>query len=381
MPVYKQQWKVQGSAKEPYTVSVTFDDVWSCACMGWVGHMPRRDCKHIKGKKIEIGYGDQPVERRSARLGFTPDGTPMDSAPTAKSALKAGASPDEVADVARVKREEVQSKKAVKLGKIRHGFQLAHTYELSDLNSGEWVAEIKFDGELGMLIDGRLINRSGNDITHRFPEIEKVTDVVLVGEVVILDDSGQSYFNKIQERSTDDPIKIRALARQSPATFMAFDMLEDESGEDVTGFDLRYRRDFMESYFLTHSPKGMKLTEQIPIESDTDVQALVNKCRELETEGIMLKNMGAPYVAKRGRNWVKAKTWQERVFDIVRFRDTGIGDGFVIYVVNNGRECKVNCGSFQMREKIRKGHKRVEIKFLSEAEDGAMRFPSVRRLV
>ncbi len=367
MANYRQQWKVQGSAKDPYTVSVTVDGVWSCSCVGWTRHYPRQDCKHIKGKKAKDNPSNVGIDRASA--------------PTARSALKAGASKEEAADVARVKREEVQAKKAAKLGKMRYGFQLAHTYEPSDLSSGRWVAEIKFDGELGMLIDGRLINRSGNDITHRFPEIEKVTDVVLVGEIVVLDDAGQSYFNKIQERSTDDPIKIRALARQSPATFMAFDMLEDEGGQDVTGFDLSYRRDFMEAYFGKHSPKGVKLTEQISVKSDADVQALVNECRKLETEGVMLKNMNAPYVARRGRNWVKAKTWQERVFDIVRFEDTGIGDGFVIWVVNKGREQRVNMGAFQMRERVRKGHKKVEIKFLSEAEDGAMRFPSVRRLV
>jgi ATP-dependent DNA ligase len=95
----------------------------------------------------------------------------------------------------------------------------------------------------------------------------------------------------------------------------------------------------------------------------------------------MLKNVNAPYVTRRGRSWLKAKTFQEREFNIVRFEDTGIGDGFVIYIVNKGREQRINCGSHQMRQKIRAGHKRVEIKFLSESEDGAMRFPSVLKLV
>ena len=386
MPKYRQQWQVLSSdGKREYTVSVTFDNIWSCSCIGWTRHFPRRDCHHIKDKKEEIGGasapegGKHPVGTTRVPLpGAT--GTDLPSAPTVRSALKHGATPEEATDVARAKREEVQAKKDAKLSKYRYGFQLAHTYEPSDLDRGTWVAEIKFDGELGMLIDGKIISRSGSDWTHRFPEIEKATDAVLVGEIVVLDSSGQSYFNKIQERSTDNPIKIKAMSREFPVTFMAFDMLE-MMGQNLTVNPLSVRRSFLEAYFRTFSFKSIKITEQIPISSDADVQALVNECRKRETEGVMLKDMGAPYVAKRGRNWVKAKTWQEREFDVVRFEETGIGDGFVIYVVNKGRECRVNCGSFKMREAIRAGHKRVEIKFLSESEDGALRFPSLRRLL
>lgn len=380
MSEYRQQWQVLSSDGErTYTVSVTVDDVWSCSCVGWTRHMPRRDCKHIKGKK---GSSTRPFVVQAVKATVV-----ADSAPTAASAVRAGASKEEAADVARVKREEVQAKKDAKLGKIRYGFQLAHKYEPADLSNGKWVAEVKYDGVLGMLIDGRIINRSGRDVTHRFPEIEKVSDAVLVGEIVILDESGFSRFNSIQERNTDDPTKIRLAAMTAPATFMAFDMLEDSSGRNLTGLPLSERRVSMEIYFQGHAflgRKGVKLSEQISIENDADVQILVNKCRELETEGIMLKNMDATYVAKRGRNWVKAKTWQEIELPVLRYEDTGVGDGFVIYVqLTSGREQRVVVNGFQDREAIKAGKKLVaEIKFLSESkEDGALRFPSFRRLV
>jgi ATP-dependent DNA ligase len=346
--------------------------------------MPRRDCKHIKLKKQDSGRvsGDHGGGTDYATDRVSAAANPAASAPTAKSALKAGASPEEAADVARVKREEVQAKKDKKLGKMRYGFQLAHTYEPVDLEHGEWVAEIKYDGELAMWIVGRIVNRSGNDVTHRFPEVHFGTDAVLVGELVIVDENDASHFNKIQERSTDDPIKIRALARMQPATFMAFDMLETPHGEDITACTFRERRLLMAEKVAFDGRNGrVRMVGQISIENDHDVQALVNECRKLETEGVMLKNVNAPYVARRGRSWLKAKTFQEREFNIVRFEDTGIGDGFVIYIVNKGREQRINCGSHQMRQKIRAGHKRVEIKFLSESEDGAMRFPSVLKLV
>ena len=95
----------------------------------------------------------------------------------------------------------------------------------------------------------------------------------------------------------------------------------------------------------------------------------------------MVKDLDAPYVARRGWAWTKAKTWQEREFDIVAHGPSGIGDGYTITIVNKGREQIISLGSYVMREKVKRGHKHVEIKFLSETEDGAMRFPSVRRLV
>jgi len=391
VPEYKQQWQVSSSDGErAYTVSVTFDDVWSCSCVGWTRHMPRHDCKHVKGKKVQFQSSSQ-SPRKTTEHSEGASGWPVDSAPTAASAVKAGASKEEAADVARVKREEVQAKKDAKLGKIRFGFQLAHKYEPSDLNIGKWVAEVKYDGELGMLIDGRIINRSGRDVTHRFPEIGVIGDAVLVGEIVILDESGFSCFNKIQERNTDDLLKIQMAARTSPATFVAFDMLEDSSGRNLTGLPLSERRVAMEIYFQGPGTflgrRGVKLSEQIPIENDTDVQILVNRCRELGTEGIMLKNMGSAYVAKRGRNWVKAKTWQETELPVLRYEDTGVGDGFVIYVqLTTGREQRVVVNGFRDREALKSGlaagKVMAEIKFLSASkEDGALRFPSFRRLV
>ena len=387
MVEYRKQWKVQGSAKDPYTVSVTVDCVWSCSCIGWTRHMPRSDCKHIKKIKAKEGLG-APLVR--ADIGK--------AAPTAKSLVKAGATKDEAADAARVKREQVQGKKDAKLGKLRYGFQLAEKYDPAEMRTRwntNWVAEVKYDGILAMWIDGRFINRSGNDVTKRFPEIRPNTSAVLVGEIVVLDANGMSNFQRTQERSTDNDDKIAIGVRTNPATFAAFDVLEIE-GRDVTDRPCKVRRAILESLeslrsFLESHSTGLgpnvTIVEQIPVSSDADVQVLVNKCRELETEGVMIKDLSAPYVARRGRNWVKAKTWQEDEFPVVRYEDTGVGDGFVIYVrLPTGREQRVVVNGFKDRAALKAGFASglpliAEIKFLSASkEDGALRFPSFRRL-
>lgn len=61
---WAQQWRVQGSAKEPYTVSCTADgSEWACNCRGWTGHFPRNDCKHIRGIKRDYPRTLRQLER------------------------------------------------------------------------------------------------------------------------------------------------------------------------------------------------------------------------------------------------------------------------------------------------------------------------------
>jgi len=442
MPYYKQQWTVTSSdGKREYIVSVTTDGQWSCSCVGWTRHMPR-DCKHIKGKK---GKTNEPLESRdklntaaradeaafraasyitaaaawnASRARATDASKSAQKSPrkttehpdvvsgsnsnvgqysekegrapitfmTKEAALKAGATPEQATDVARAKREEVQAKKDAKLGKMRYGFQLAEEPDLDELVipfRQRMVAEVKYDGHLAMLIDGRIINRSGRDITLRFPEIAKVNGpAVLVGELIIPDAKGLGDFSGgIQTRNTDNPEKIRGLAATRPALFVAFDILE-VAGEDVTGMRFDQRRSLLETFYKLSSLARHKLIEQTPVSSRDDILRLREAEAQRGGEGIMVKDLNAPYVAKRGRNWMKVKTWQDREFPVLRWENTGVGDGFVIYINNKGREQTVVMNDHKMRQVVMsKKSVVVEVKFLSEGEDGALRFPSVRRLV
>ena len=275
--------------------------------------MPRKDCKHIKGKKSDGGSGSKRIPvPRSARVRFTPDGTPMEgeSAQTVQAALKAGANPEQATDAARAKREEVQAKKDARLGKMRYGFQLAEEPKLAELVVDEPIAvEVKYDGHLAMLIDGRIINRSGRDITNRFPEIEKVDGpAVLLGELIIPDEKGLGDFSGgIQARNTDNETKIRAMSQQRPAMFVAFDILE-VAGEDITRMPMRQRRMFLEAFYgITESspphyalPQRHQLIEQKIVASKAEVKSLLEVERKRGGEGLMVKELSAPYVAKRG---------------------------------------------------------------------------------
>src|SRR3990167_8644776 len=182
MPEYARQWQVLSSdGKRTYT--------------------PRKDCKHIKDKRGQ--QMDKGSEMQHGGVGSTPSVSertrPVSAVPaqTVQAALKAGANPEQATDAARAKREEVQAKKDKALGKMRYGFQLAEEPKLAELLVDEPIAvEVKYDVHLAMLIDGRIINRSGRDITNRFPEIEKVDGpAVLLGELIIPDEKGLGDFS------------------------------------------------------------------------------------------------------------------------------------------------------------------------------------------
>src|SRR5256884_849582 len=72
----------------------------------------------------------------------------------------------------------------------------------------DWFYELKFDGIRAIAIkDGKkvsLISRNGNKLDKRFPEIAEavrdtpVTECVMDGEVVALDEEGRSSFQLLQ---------------------------------------------------------------------------------------------------------------------------------------------------------------------------------------
>src|SRR3954449_1511540 len=70
----------------------------------------------------------------------------------------------------------------------------------------DWIFELKHDGYRVLAIrqgeTRRLLSRRGNDLLQWFPEIaaelEKLPDVVIDGELVMLDTRGHSEFNKLR---------------------------------------------------------------------------------------------------------------------------------------------------------------------------------------
>ena len=132
-----------------------------------------------------------------------------------------------------------------------------------------WSFEVKWDGirALASISGGRirLEARSGNEVTHRYPELRELgralgaTEVVLDGEIVALDPkTGRPSFERLQRRMhVESESAIRRLRQDVPITYAIFDLLWLD-GHPTMGLPYTERRRLLEGLALAgpnwHTP-------------------------------------------------------------------------------------------------------------------------------
>lgn len=175
-----------------------------------------------------------------------------------------------------------------------------------------WAYEVKWDGVrvLADLRGGRLRlwSRAGNEVTAAYPELAVSTggpdDVLLDGEVVVLRGGVPSFSALAERMHVRDPKRAAELARATPATFMAFDVLRLD-GDDLTARPWHERRAALEWLFAAAAggPLGRAWLVS-PVYDDRD--ALVHATLEQGLEGVVAKRRASRYVpGGRTGDWVK----------------------------------------------------------------------------
>jgi ATP-dependent DNA ligase len=94
----------------------------------------------------------------------------------------------------------------------------------------QWVYDIKLDGfRCVVFMDGEeqfLQSRTGKDLGRYFPELRLPSGrYVLDGEIVVRDAEGHEDFDALGQRIHPAISRIERLAAETPAVFVAFDML------------------------------------------------------------------------------------------------------------------------------------------------------------
>ena len=94
----------------------------------------------------------------------------------------------------------------------------------------EWLYEPKWDGFRAIaFVDGEetfLQSRNGRPLSRYFPEVTFPRGrYVIDGELVILGPRGRQEFDALQMRLHPAESRVRRLAAERPATFVAFDLL------------------------------------------------------------------------------------------------------------------------------------------------------------
>jgi len=183
-----------------------------------------------------------------------------------------------------------------------------------------WVFEIKYDGVRVIAErrgeDARMLGRSGEEITARYPEIAQallrlqVEQVVLDGEIVAYDRAGRPSFGRLQKRMLlSRPRDIAAAMARVPVRAVFFDCLALE-GHDLRGLGLLERKECLARVL---PPAGVL---QAGDHVEEQGEAFFEAASEMGLEGVVAKRAGSRYTGKRSPDWIKIKCQRRQEFVI-----------------------------------------------------------------
>jgi len=170
----------------------------------------------------------------------------------------------------------------------------------------QWCYEQKYDGFRAIaFVDGDqlvLQSRGSKDLTRYFPELTLPPGrYVLDGEIVIDGDGPGQAFGALQQRIHPAASRIERLARELPASYVAFDLLELD-GVELLEEPFERRRAALDAF------EGVRRSELVsdPAAAERWLQ---------QTEGVVAKRLDATYAPGRRTAMVKVK--RQRTIDCV----------------------------------------------------------------
>jgi bifunctional non-homologous end joining protein LigD len=179
-------------------------------------------------------------------------------------------------------------------------------------DSKDFFFEPKWDGLRAILFfhEGRieLQNRNLRDATGSYPELQNVKGgvrakaAIIDGEVVVLAENGAPNFGHLQARfGVDDPKRVSLLAKTTPVTYVAFDLLHID-GQDTLTRPLVERKKRLKSIVK----EGPYLLYGDHIEAEGT--RFFKEATSRGFEGVIAKESQSQYVpGLRTENWVKIK--------------------------------------------------------------------------
>ena len=181
--------------------------------------------------------------------------------------------------------------------------------------SGAWLYEPKWDGFrcLAFRKDKEVLlqSKAGQPLARYFPELvaalQKLPQAqfVLDGEIVILSE-GHLDFNALLQRIHPAESRIRRLARETPVTFLCFDLLLDEEGRRLTSETLERRRATLASFF-ERIPKGETVRLSPATQDYATAQRWLGNLAAVGFDGVIAKRRGESYHSADRNGMLKVK--------------------------------------------------------------------------
>ncbi|HEX4497682.1 MAG TPA: ATP-dependent DNA ligase [Thermoanaerobaculia bacterium] len=198
---------------------------------------------------------------------------------------------------------------------VRPPFPPMEAKAAARLPSGEgWFYEPKWDGFRCLAFrEGGTIalqSKSGQPLDRYFPEMVEafaalpVKRFVLDGEIVI-ESGGGLDFDALLQRIHPAASRIRKLARETPASFHAFDLLVDARGKSLVELPLAERRERLEALFGKIEEGRVVLSPATP-----DRKVAERWMRDLGgagLDGVIAKAAASPYLSGEREGMVKVK--------------------------------------------------------------------------
>jgi ATP-dependent DNA ligase len=220
----------------------------------------------------------------------------------------------------------------------------------------EYVYEVKLDGFRCLaFVDGEdvfLQSRNGKTLARYFPELTFPPGrYVLDGEIVVRDGDGREDFDALGQRIHPAVSRIERLAGETPAVYVAFDLLahDDESLLELT---------FSERRAALEDLLAAKQFAAAPIELMQTAETADGAQRWLEdAEGAIAKERSAPYLPGERKGMAKIKRVRTIDAVIVGWRPGKADDtvGALILGLYDGDELRVvgHCSGLSAAEKRR----------------------------
>jgi bifunctional non-homologous end joining protein LigD len=171
-----------------------------------------------------------------------------------------------------------------------------------------WAYELKYDGFRAVcaIVDGSIAMWSRNELNlaPRFPAVAaalsklKVPDVVIDGEIVVLDEHGAPRFQLLQQGDRREILIV-------------FDILWLD-GKDLRNLTYDERRSILEKT-LKRTPAAIKVSEKI---TTSGAEAL-ERAKKSGWEGVIAKRRSSVYEPRRSKEWLKIKAINEQELIVV----------------------------------------------------------------
>ena len=171
-----------------------------------------------------------------------------------------------------------------------------------------WAYELKYDGFRAVCAiaggDIAMWSRNELDLAPRFPAVAaalsklKVPEVVIDGEIVVLDEQGAPRFQLLQQGDRREILIV-------------FDILWLD-GKDLRNLTYDERRTILEKT-LKRTPAAIKVSEKI---TTSGAEAL-ERAKKSGWEGIIAKRRTSVYEPRRSKEWLKIKAINEQELIVV----------------------------------------------------------------